>query len=68
MDIAKSIKETKIVITRFSILIDEIEDGIKFLEGIEDRTERQDGQLSMLYHLQKYYSDDKTAEEKADET
>lgn len=59
MDVGKAIKETREMVNRFCMLINEIEDAKKFLEGVENRTERQDGQLSMIYHLEKYYKDDK---------
>ena len=57
MEIVNDIKSVKKVVNRFSMMIEEIEEGIKYLEGIEDKTERQDGKLSVLYHLRRFYTD-----------
>ena len=57
MEIVNDIKSVKKVVNRFSMMIEEIEEGIRYLEGIEDKTERQDGKLSVLYHLRRFYTD-----------
>lgn len=55
MDIMNEIKATKKVLSRFELLIDDIEYIIKGIEEKENKTEVEKEVLKTMYHLRKNY-------------
>lgn len=57
MKIADELKVVTKVANRFGFMIDDIEDNIKRLEGMKNRTAEQDGELKAFVHLRKFYTE-----------